>query len=181
MKIKLAIVVLLCLLPGCQGTVGKFSGEAFVVTHSPNPSNLHTSEYFPKPPYPYMWYYRTEVKNTSDRDLKVIWFEGYFEYNGQWYGSNVRNMVLRNGIFRKWYGDGKSNDEWIKPGESRVCDPNWHGASGPKGYRSKWAFIAIDRYGNDYFAEAVIEGATIEDEHVNDSVKPDAAKDGRTP
>jgi|GEM_PF-1273231 len=181
MKNKLPIFTLLLFLLGCHGTVkGMFPGEALVVTHSPNPSNLHTSEYFPKPPYPYMWYYRTEIKNTSDRDLKVIWLEGYFEYNGHWYGSNVRNAVLRNDVFRKWYGDDKSNDEWIKPGESRVCDPNWHGASEPKGYRSKWSFIAIDRYGNDYFAEAVIEGAEIND-NANNMLRRDTAKDGRAP
>ena len=156
------IVIVVFLATGCAKA--KFEGDALIVTHSPNPSNKNTSEYFPNPPYPYTWYYRTEVKNNSDRELKVIWFEGYGEENGHWYSNNVLNRTLRNDVFMRWYGDERAERveaEWLKPGESRACDPNWHADYTPSGHRVKWAFIAIDRYGNDYFAEAVIESVPI--------------------
>lgn len=141
----------------------KFDGEAFVVVHSPNPSNINTSEFFPEPMCPYTWYYSTEIKNTSDRELKIIWFEGYGEDNGYWYGSNILNHTLRNDTFIKWYGDEKGNPapEWIKPGETRKCNPNWHGDYNKKGHRAKWAYIAIDKFGNDYYSESIIETVPI--------------------
>jgi hypothetical protein len=143
----------------------KFGGEALVVTHSPNPSAKNTSELFPKPIFPYTWYYRTEVMNCSDRELKIIWFEGFFEEDEHWYGSNVLNQTLRTDVFLKWYDDEKGakvDNEWLAPGEVRVCDPNWHGSYEPSGLRSKWAYIAVDRYGNDYYSESIIEVIAVE-------------------
>lgn len=141
----------------------KFDEEAFIVVHSPNPSNINKSEFFPEPMFPYTWYYSTEIKNTSDRELKIIWFEGYSEDNGFWYGSNILNKTLRNEVFQKWYGNNRNNPapEWIKPGETRTCNPNWHGSYDKKGYKVKWAFIAIDKYGNDYYSESIIETVPI--------------------
>lgn len=157
------LLVAFLLLQGCQKLKAeKYEGEALAVTHSPNPSNIHMSEHFPNPIYPYTWYYKTEVKNNSDRDLKIVWFEGYLEHNGHWYGSNVLNRVLGNDVFLRWYGDDRTNDAWLKPGESRSCDPNWHGSGDPKGCKVKWAYIAVDRHGNDYFAESTIESVPIE-------------------
>jgi hypothetical protein len=153
------------LLAGCTETSKpRFEGTALLVTHSPNPSNIHTSEKFPKPAYPYTWYYKTIVKNNSDRDLKVIWFEGYVDYNNHWIGSNILNRTLRNDAFLKWYGNelgNPTNDEWIRPSESRICDINWHGSDDPKGYRIKWGYIAVDKLGNDYYSEAIIESVPI--------------------
>ncbi len=163
-KILIIIVGWSFFMLDCHGTVKtKFEGDALTVIHSPNPSNINKSEYFPKPFYPYTWYYKTEVRNNPDRDLKVIWFEGYVEANGHWYGSNVLNRTLRNDVFLKWYGDEKGDqaEEWIEPGKSRVCDSNWHGGYDPNGYRMKWAFIAIDRFGNDYYSESIIESVPI--------------------
>ncbi len=140
----------------------KFEGDALIVTHSPNPSDIHVSEHFPNPAQPYTWFYKTEVRNNSDRELKIVWFESYFEDDGCWYGANVLNRVLRNDVFLRWYGQGETNGEWLKPGESRSCDPNWHGGNDPKGYKVKWAFIAVDREGNDYFAESTVESVPVE-------------------
>ena|SRR6266567_894121 len=165
MKALLPLLAMILLVSGCQGTAkARFEGNALIVTHMPNPSNKHTSEYFPKPFYPYTWYYRTEVKNNSDRELKVIWFEGYVDNNEHWYGSNVLNRTLRNDVFMRWYGDEKGSNaktEWMKPGEMRVCDPNWHGGYDPNGFRMKWSFIAIDKFSNDYLGEAIIESEPI--------------------
>src|SRR3990172_6768368 len=161
----LLITGALLLLAGCAGTMKtRFEGKALLVTHSPNPSSIHTSRRFPKPLYPYTWYYKTVVKNTSDRELKVIWFEGYAEHNNQWFGSNILKRTLRNDVFLKWYFDEEGNstdNEWIRPGESRICDPNWHGGDDPTGYRMKWAYIAIDYFLNDYYSEAIIESVPI--------------------
>jgi tetratricopeptide (TPR) repeat protein len=157
------ILVILFFMMGCASIPkAKFEGDALLVTHSPNPSDIHTSKSHPDPFYPYTWYYRTEVKNNSDRELKVIWFEAYIEIYQHWNGSNIKNRTLRNDVFSRWYGGGKDDSEWIKPGESRVCDPNWHGGQTPDGNRVKWAFIAIDRYGNDYYGESIIESTPIE-------------------
>ena len=43
----------------------------------------------------------------------------------------------------------------------------WHGGTDPNGYRMKWAFIAIDRFGNDYYSEAVIESVPIHSDEDN--------------
>jgi hypothetical protein len=50
----------------------------------------------------------------------------------------------------------------MKPGEIRACDPNWHGSQDPNGFRIKWSFIDVDKYGNDYYADAIIESVPIE-------------------
>lgn len=150
-------------------TKEKFEGDALVVTHFPNPSDKNSSEFFPEPVFPYTWYYRTEVKNNSDRELKVIWFEGYQEDNEYWYGSNILNRTLRNDVFLKWYGNENvvgTDNEWMAPGEIRTCNPNWHSCYDPRGFRSKWAFIAIDKYGNDYYGESIIDVVPIQ---VNES------------
>jgi len=34
-----------------------------------------TGQPLPHPPFRYMHYYRTEVKNVSDHPLKIVWFE----------------------------------------------------------------------------------------------------------
>ncbi|MGA1871889.1 MAG: hypothetical protein ACMUJM_25495 [bacterium] len=166
MKKKYLLSILSILLISCAGILRKrHEGDALKIKHSPNPSAIHKSEYFKKEPYPYMWFYKTEIKNSSNRELKIIWFESYFEFNESWYGLNVLNRPLRNDVFMKWYGnenDTFSTSEWLKPGEIRVCNLNWHGSSDPKGHRVKWSYIAIDRYGNDYYGEAIIESIPIE-------------------
>ncbi len=169
MKVLLPVLAMILFISGCQAIVkARYDGSALTVIHTPNPSNINTSKYFPKPYYPYTWYYRTEIKNNSDRELKVIWFEGYVDNNGHWYGSNVLNRTLRNDIFLKWYGNENiSNNqvetEWMKPGEVRVCDPNWHGGYDPNGFSMKWSFIAIDKFGNDYLGESAITSEPIKD------------------
>jgi hypothetical protein len=97
-----------------------------VVTHKP-PQGAP----LPDPLYPYMWYYRTEVHNASDRPFKVVWFEAFTEEDGWWYANNILDRTLRGREFSAWYteGDDISNGV-ILPGQTAVCDVNWHGCLG---------------------------------------------------
>src|SRR5262245_42950759 len=45
--------------------------------------------------YRYVRFYRTEVTNSSDRPIRIVWFDGFFWNRGKWAASNVRNKVLR--------------------------------------------------------------------------------------
>ncbi len=107
-----------------------------------------------------VWVYRTEVENTLDRPVRVIWLD--FSYqddcHGSWFTTNIRNRTLRNDDFVEWYGDGNEKLEggWLKPGQIASCDPNYHFAFGEELTPVKWSFIAVDAEGNDYFAEAIV-------------------------
>jgi len=162
MRIAIALLSSI-ILAGCSASKEKFNSEALKVIHSPNPSNIHVSHLIKKSPYPYMWYYSTEIVNKSDRDLKIIWFESYSKIDEHWYSSNALKQTLRNKIFLKWYREKDSQDspEWLKPNASYICDTNWHGSDTKKPPKVKWAYIAIDKYGNDYFAASVIESIPI--------------------
>ena len=60
--------------------------------------------------------YRTEVTNTNDVSIRVIWFQYFIEQHGQWCGYNIRNRVLREGDFQQWYGDHDAfEDGWSPP------------------------------------------------------------------
>jgi hypothetical protein len=140
--------------------IEKFDGEALVVRHSSIPPHTNTSNPITKPVFQNTWQYRTEVQNISDRKLKIVWFEGYLEDNEYWVGCNILNKTLRNETFRDWYKNEQDKgveNEWMIPGEIRVCNRNWHASEDSKGCRVKWAFIAIDEYGNDYYAESIVE------------------------
>jgi hypothetical protein len=103
------------------------------------------------PPYKYMHYYRTELKNNSDRALRIIWFEGYTEFEGSWYPYNVREKILGNHDFLEWYSEGDEMAGGVLPSGARaVCDPNWHGRNETGQILARWVFIAVDGHGNDY-------------------------------
>jgi hypothetical protein len=109
------------------------------------------------PPYPHMWYYRTELRNDSNRDLRVIWFEAYFELDGVWYPSNALGRVLRSKEFSLWYAEGDPIiDGVISPSTTAVCDVNWHGNQTDTPLRTKWAYIAVDEFGFDYYVESEV-------------------------
>jgi len=110
-----------------------------------------------------MAYYRTEVRNVSTQPLKIVWFEGYSEHDGAWYPGNVLGRTLRGEEFSAWYTEGDTIvDGVIPPGKTAVCDVNWHGSDSPEPLRVKWAFIAIDPSGNDYYVEAIVEPSVVE-------------------
>ena len=111
------------------------------------------------------YYYRTEVTNTHNVPIRVVWFEAYLMLDGQcWHGVNITNKVLREAMFEKWYSDGeiKPNGGWLQPGETVVCDPNWHFACADEFQKVKWGFMAVDSKGNSYFFEALVEPDYVE-------------------
>ncbi len=106
-----------------------------------------------------VWVYRTEVENTLEVPIRVIWFQFSFrDEHGTWFGTNVRKRELFNEDFRDWYGDEPGIDEkgWLAPGAKGVCDPNWQLAFCEEIGTTKWGFIAVDAEGNDYYAEAIV-------------------------
>ncbi|MCB1091695.1 MAG: hypothetical protein KDL87_09195 [Verrucomicrobiae bacterium] len=110
------------------------------------------------------WVYRTEVENTGNRRLRVIWFEFYYQNDGTWFGVNVRNRPLGNSDFVDWYGDSGSalsEGGWLEPGAVGVCDPNWHLAFCKEPYPAKWSFLAVDEEGRECLAEAEIPGEVV--------------------
>lgn len=75
------------------------------------------------------YYYRTEVMNTNDIPIRIVWFEFFTMLDGKhWQSVNITNKILREDMFVTWYSDGETKPEggWLQPGETAVCDPNWH-------------------------------------------------------
>ncbi|MFC1582359.1 hypothetical protein ACFL4W_02350 [Planctomycetota bacterium] len=128
------------------------------VIHSPNPSTQHTSPGFEKNPFPFTWYYRTEVHNRTDRPVRVEWFEAYSLVRGRWVPNNVKGRQLTHGDFMGWYADedGLNEDGTIPPGGYAVCGVNWHGRRRPWSCRLKWVYRAVDDQGNEFEAEEEI-------------------------
>ncbi len=127
-------------------------GLPFSVTHM-----KPTGKVFDNPPFEYMHYYRTEVRNNSKRPLKIIWFEGYLKDGEVWYPGNVLGRALRGKEFSAWYTEGaKIQNGIIMPGQVAVCDVNWHGSNYPEVKPMKWSYIAVDSEGNDFFIEAEV-------------------------
>lgn len=162
MKRLLVFMVLLGLcvvVKGCQDSNNPTSSEqGFFVTHSPNPCNVHSSSAFPEDPYPYMWYYRTEVKNTLSVPLQITWFAAYVLVDGAW----KLGRELDTDKFVKWYTEGDPvPDGVIQPGQTAVCDPNWTGSQDQTALPVKWAYRAVAPDGQEYYAEAVIEHTPI--------------------
>lgn len=106
------------------------------------------------------YFYRTEVTNTNDVPIRIIWFEFFMMLDGKhWHGVNITNRVLREEMFDAWYSDDESKPEggWLQPGETAVCDPNWHYGNQEEFQKAKWSFIAVDNKGKTYFSEAVVQ------------------------
>ncbi len=138
------------------------SSKNFVVVHTPNPCDTHHSEAFKEDPFPYMWYYRTEVRNFSAVPLRIVWFEGYSQINGTWVANNVKKRLLTGKDFVEWYSDGSPCPGGvIQPGTAAVCDPSWHGSDKPQSGPMKWAYKAVDPSGREYYAEAIVTSVPI--------------------
>jgi hypothetical protein len=154
---RAAAVAILALLLCANALPAQEAAIPFMIVHrSP------TGKPLARPPFRYMHYYRTEVKNVSDRPLRVVWFEAFHEMKGTWYGGNVLGRVLRGEEFSAWYTEGDRIDHGvIPPGKTAVCDVNWHGQDSPGPMKVKWAFIVVDPSGHDYYAEAVVDPSVI--------------------
>jgi hypothetical protein len=106
---------------------------------------------------PYVRFYRTDVRNNIDRPIRVVWFDAFSWLDGRWIASNVRNKVLRTRDFIDWYGsDAMTPDGWLHPAGIASCHGNWHWTNTPEDVPTKWAYVAVDVHGNDYFAEAIV-------------------------
>lgn len=146
------VVVMISCVMGCIHPPG------LVVTHTPNPTAIHQAQTAETPPFPYVWYYRTEVSNATDRPIRITSFEGSYYLNSRWTPANIMHRTLTADDFSKWFTQGdKITNGWIQPRGKAVCDPNWHGATSPVPPRCKWTFEGIDSDGKAYHAEAEIK------------------------
>lgn len=110
------------------------------------------------PPYRYMFYYRTEVRNLLTVPLRIIWFEGFTFADGRWHGKNILNRALTGKDFSAWYSDGEVIvNGVIPPGISAVNNCNWHGSNAPLHTTYKWAYKALDPSGAECYTEVVFE------------------------
>lgn len=128
----------------------------------PNPSNVHESILYAKPPCEQMWFYQTQVHNPLDVALRIVWFDAFGEWEGQWYPGNVKERPLNGLDFSQWYGDGDRplKQGVIGPGQTARCDVNWHcGWDGQHPNRHKWAYRAVTEDGSAFYGEAIIESA----------------------
>jgi hypothetical protein len=133
------------------------SSRSLEVTHTPLSLNDVPKELIEKLNFPYVRFYRTDVKNNTEKPIRIIWFEGSFNVDGRWIATNVRNKVLRTKDFLDWYSrDEMTSDGWLRPGGTASCHVNWHWTETPEDVQTKWAYIGVDGQGNDYFAEAIV-------------------------
>lgn len=111
-------------------------------------------------PYPYIWYYRTEVHNNSREPQRILSFACYVWTEGRWVEqANVLQHPLGTKDFVAWYNNGDPvPDGWIAPGKTAACDPNWNGFKDvPVTSRKlKWVFVAENRQGKRCTCEAPI-------------------------
>jgi len=151
------VLMLLASIAGCTHHRG------LAVTHSPNPTAIHQAKTAEAPAFPYVWYYRTEVSNATDRPIQVTKFEGWFYLDAKWTPANITHRTLTSDDFSTWFAQGdRITNGWIQPRGKAACDPNWHGATSPVPPRCKWTFEGIDASGKAYHAEAEIESIPVE-------------------
>jgi hypothetical protein len=128
--------------------------NAMKIMMSPNPCDVHRSPAFHEKPSPYMWYYRTEVKNMLPFPLQITWLATYSWIDDAW----MLQKEFDGEDFASWYTEGDPCPNGIiQPGQTAVRDPTMQGASDPKGGISKWAYLAKDPGGQEYYAESVVE------------------------
>ena len=128
--------------------------DAMMITISPNPCDVHSSPASHEKPYHYMWYYRTEVKNMLPFPLQITWFATFSLIGDEW----VLQEELDGEDFVNWYVEGDPCPNGIiQPGQTAIRDPSVQGATDPRGGISKWAYLAKDPSGQEYYAESVVE------------------------
>ena len=136
--------------------------SGLVVSCSPNPCDQHTHPTVPHPPFPFMWFYRTEVHNTLDVPLRVYKFEAFSWDRRRWVAGNIMGRELTSRDFSEWYADGHAiTDGLIPPATVAVDARNWHGSDRPTAAPVKWAYWATDPSGGEHYAEVVVESVSI--------------------
>lgn len=139
------------------------TSPALTARHTPNPCDQHSAEGVTTDPFPFMWYYRTEVTNHSDRPLRIVEFECFVRRGGRWVAGNLRGRSLVGTDFAEWYS-GAQPDGTIAPGATAVCRRNWHGRPRPWSSRVKWVYVAVDDAGTHHSADAVVTPSPIRSE-----------------
>jgi hypothetical protein len=105
----------------------------------------------------FMLFYRTEVRNTLDVPLHIVWFEAFHRSSDIWVPNNIMRRSLTGEDFSAWYSDGEPIVHGvIPPGGVAVNACNWHGSNLPLLISWKWAYKAEDAWGLDYYAEIVV-------------------------
>jgi hypothetical protein len=163
-RVQIRLVLALAgILPGCQQphVRPEPSSVALEVTHTPLELKDVSSELRARLAARfgdvYVRFYRTQVTNNTTRVMRIVWFDAMTEVDGYWTASNVRNRVLRTKDFMDWYStDAITRDGWLLPGGTATCGVNWDWSEGREAQRVKWAYIAVDSQGQDYFAEALV-------------------------
>ena len=159
-KILFFVIILLSGIAGGCGPKIKEAGQQtpFIVRHTPNPSDKHTYKGFEKKPYPFMWFYRTEVKNISDRSIKILWFWSHLgDMDNEW--TTMDNPLDNQEFINLYSGNPDAFDDqgYIMPGKTAVRDPNWRGSNTVLGDKVKHSYIGIDLDGNEYLVESFVE------------------------
>jgi hypothetical protein len=145
--------------------------SGLVATCSPNPCDQHTHPSGQKGPHPFMWIYKTEVRNTLDVPLRIFRFEAYVQKDGRWQAGNVMGRSLTAKDFDDWYGDGpKITGGEIPPGSYALDAANWHGSDQPTHELTKWAYWAVDPSGKEHYAEVIVESVPIQKASLPESV-----------
>ena len=127
MRLPLAVLMICLVSAGCAHNdkpgFTEDIADALLIFHDPNPCDIHVSDYFDRPPYKYMWYYRTEVQNNLSVPLRITDFGFYTYENGKWLPMNVElRKIIEDGSekyeyvplmrlytsreFEDWYSDG---------------------------------------------------------------------------
>jgi hypothetical protein len=134
--------------------------EPLEVTHTPLSRTDVPGEFIAQlrqAQYRYVRFYRTAVTNKTDRPIRIVWFDAFLSHRGEWMASNVRNKILRTQDFVDWYGgDSVVPGGWLQPGATVSDAVNWHPTEAPDEIPAKWAYLAVDAQGNEYFAEAMV-------------------------
>lgn len=156
------LIRIICVTVLIASTTGCLHRSGLVVTHTPNPCDVHNANITETASFPYVWYYRTEVRNNTDHPIRITHFEGYFYRDSKWTSANIMNRPLTADDFSKWYIAGNPvTNGWIQPYTSAVCDPNWHGVTSPVSPRCKWTYDGVDSKGKTYHVEAEIKSVPI--------------------
>jgi len=158
------LVVVLAVLASVYGAYCWWAWWMYSTSHfdySNLPPGLHVSHgppfhedppwyFYDRPFHPSVVFYRTEVKNTTDRPIRITSFSAFRLRGDTWTKvPTVRGMNPTGKVFAEWFGK-----ESIEPGGIAVCYTNYSRR------QIKWAYEGIDEAGRTYHAAAVVEWPT---------------------
>jgi hypothetical protein len=93
--------------------------------------------------------YSTVIKNTTERRVRVVWFQSYEMSETGWRGGNISGRTLGPLDFVKWFGgDMSEGSGWIDAGGEARCDFNWKIEKSGTGNELIWLYVAVDDNGN---------------------------------